>query len=87
MYNAPKLVRRSTIVTGISYTFPTDDAFDFPQVLPEARKIGLGRRSLTGFLTSGQKVKGLGPFESSLERDYYVLLEFDRRVLAWHPET
>ncbi len=37
-------------------------------------------------MTSGQKVEGLGPFESSLERDYFVLLEFDRRVLAWHPQ-
>lgn len=81
-----QLLRRSTILAATSYTFPADDAIGFPDVLPEARKIGLGRRSLTGFMTSGQKVEGLGPFESSLERDYFVLLEFDRRVLAWHPQ-
>ena len=86
MESTSQLLRRSTILAATSYTFPAEDAIGFPDVLPEARKIGLGRRSLTGFMTSGQKVEGLGPFESSLERDYFVLLEFDRRVLAWHPQ-
>lgn len=86
MKRSPELLRRSTILAATSYIFPTEDAIGFPDVLPEARKIGLGRRSLTGFMTSAQKVEGLGPFESSLERDYFVLLEFDQRVLAWHPQ-
>ena len=54
--------------------------------MPEARKIGYGRRSLTGMLTSARKTPGLGRFESSLERDLFTLLEFDRRVIAWHPQ-
>jgi len=37
-------------------------------------------------LTSARKSPGLGPFESSLERDLFILLEFDRMVLAWHPQ-
>jgi len=41
---------------------------------------------LTGFLTSARKSPGFGPFESSLERDFFLLLEFDRTVLAWHPQ-
>lgn len=85
-FDAPELMRIQTIVSAYSSVFTPDDAVGFPQSLPEARKIGLGRRSLTGFLTSGQKVDGFGPFESALERDYFVLLEFDPRVIAWHPQ-
>lgn len=54
--------------------------------MPEARKIGNGRRSLTGMMTSARKTPGLGKFESSLERDLFLLLEFDRRVIAWYPQ-
>ena len=52
----------------------------------EARQIGNGRRSLTGMMTSAKKTPGLGKFESSLERDLFFLLEFDRRVIAWYPQ-
>ena len=42
-----------------------------------ARRIGIGRRSVTGHVN----VKGRAiPFESSLERDFLVLLDFDRTV-------
>lgn len=42
------------------------------------RRIGPGRRSLTGHVI----VKGSAvPFESSLERDFLVLLDFDRTVV------
>lgn len=81
-----QLKRIQTVVPATSYTFPPEDAIGYPGPMPQARKIGLGRRSLTGFLTSGQKTPGFGPFESSLERDYYILLEFDKKVLAWHPQ-
>ena len=54
--------------------------------MPEARKIGYGRRALTGLLTGARKTPGNGAFESALERDFYLLLEFDRRVIAWHPQ-
>ncbi|HEU0153149.1 MAG TPA: TnsA endonuclease N-terminal domain-containing protein [Arenimonas sp.] len=81
-----QLKRLQTLLDATSYSFPLEDAKGFPNALPPARKIGLGRRSLTGLMTSGQKVEGPGPFESSLERDYYVLLEFDVRVFAWHPQ-
>jgi hypothetical protein len=81
-----KLLRLSTIVAAVSTVFTADDAIGLSNNLPPARKIGLGRRSLTGFLTSAQKVEGNGAFESALERDYFTLLEFDRRVLAWHPQ-
>jgi len=54
--------------------------------LPEARKIGYGRRALTGLLTGARKTPGLGAFESALERDLFILLEFDPRVIAWYPQ-
>ena len=42
-----------------------------------ARRIGLGRRSVTGrFIVKGDSV----PFESSLERDLLCVLDFDRGV-------
>lgn len=78
--------RLQTLLDATSYSFPAEDAKGFPNLLPPARKIGLGRRSLTGLMTSGQKVEGPGPFESALERDYFILLEFDREVAVWHPQ-
>lgn len=81
----PKLLRLSTIVAEISYKFPSDPETG-GNFLPEARKIGYGRRALTGLLTGARKTPGNGAFESALERDFYVLLEFDRRVIAWHPQ-
>lgn len=54
--------------------------------MPEARKIGYGRRALTGLLTGARKTPGLGAFESALERDLFILLEFDPRVIAWYPQ-
>jgi hypothetical protein len=55
--------------------------------LPPARKIGLGRRALAGIMPS-QKQSGVeaARFESSLERDFYVLLEFDLTVVKWEPQ-
>lgn len=81
----PKFLRLSTIVAEISYRFPSDPETG-GHFLPEARKIGYGRRALTGLLTGARKTPGNGAFESALERDFYVLLEFDRRVIAWHPQ-
>ena len=81
-----KLKRLQTLLAATSYSFPAEDAKGFPNLLPAARKIGLGRRSLTGMMTSGAKVEGPGPFESALERDYFVLLEFDQQVSVWHPQ-
>lgn len=81
----PKFLRLATIVAAISYTFPSDPETG-GNFLPEARKIGYGRRALTGLLTGARKTPGNGAFESALERDFYVLLEFDRRVIAWHPQ-
>jgi len=37
-------------------------------------------------LTGARKTPGMGAFESALERDFFTLLEFDRRVLAWYPQ-
>ena len=83
---AHQLKRLQTLLAATSYSFPAEDAKGFPNLLPAARKIGLGRRSLTGMMTSGAKVEGPGPFESALERDYFVLLEFDQQVSVWHPQ-
>lgn len=83
---APQLVRISTIVAAYSSVFTAEDAFGLPEELPPVRKIGLGRRSLTGFLGSAKKAEGLPAFESALERDFYALLEFDSSVVAWHPQ-
>ena len=82
----PKLLRLSTIVSEISYRFDADDETGGNSFLPEARKIGYGRRALTGLMTGAHKTPGNGAFESALERDLFVLLEFDRRVIAWHPQ-
>jgi hypothetical protein len=84
---AQQLKRIATKVAATSYIFPEEDATGFPNTLPPARKIGLGRRSLTGLMTSAVKAEGDGPFESSLERDFYVLLEFDPNVIRWYPQS
>lgn len=80
-----QLSRFRTIVAATSYSFPIEDSTGYPHPLPPARKIGIGRRSLTGLMAKG-KVKGPGPFESALERDFFILLEFDREVSSWHPQ-
>lgn len=70
-----------------SYIFSHTDASGFPRLLPPARKIGLGRRALAGIIPTD---KGLNSaqarFESSLERDFYVMLEFNVDVLRWDPQ-
>lgn len=80
-----EFVRLSTIVAEISYRFTPEDETG-TSLLPEARKIGYGRRALTGMMTAARKTPGLGAFESALERDLFILLEFDQRVLAWYPQ-
>ncbi len=82
----PKLNRIQTLVDATSFSFPIEDATGYSNPLPQARKIGLGRRALTGYMTSAKKTEGIGQFESSLERDYFALLEFDAKVIAWHPQ-
>lgn len=82
----PEFLRLSTILAEISYRFTADAETAGNFFLPEARKIGYGRRALTGLLTGARKTPGNGAFESALERDLYILLEFDRRVIAWHPQ-
>lgn len=82
----PKFLRLTTIVSEISYNLGSDNETDGSFFLPEARKIGYGRRALTGLMTGARKTPGSGAFESALERDLFVLLEFDRLVIAWHPQ-
>lgn len=84
--HAQQLKRLQTILAATTYRFTPEDAIGFPNPLPAARKIGLGRRALTGKLTAAQKAEGDGDFESSLERDFYLLLEFDDQVKSWHPQ-
>jgi len=50
-----------------------------------ARKIPPARRALTG-LQPTTKAPHKGHFESSLERDLYIQLEFDPIVQSWHPQ-
>lgn len=63
------------------------DATGFPRALPPVRKIGLGRRALAG-LMPGAKLPDdeIARFESSLERDFFVLLEFNPDVQRWDPQ-
>lgn len=82
---AHQLKRIETLVAATTYTFPKEDSIGLPNPLPPARKIGLGRRSLTGQMAEG-KVKGPGPFESALERDFFLLLDFDPQVREWAPQ-
>lgn len=85
--NSPHSARPLTKVCATNYTFHHSVATGFPRALPPARKIGLGRRALAGIMPS-QKQPGVEParFESSLERDFYVLLEFDLKVRRWEPQ-
>ncbi|MGE7137418.1 TnsA endonuclease N-terminal domain-containing protein [Luteibacter sp. NPDC031894] len=80
-------LRALTEVGATDYNFHHTDATGFPRALPPARKIGLGRRALAGVLPS-QKQAGpeAARFESSLERDFYLLLEFDLKVTRWEPQ-
>lgn len=74
-------------VGATDYTFHHTVATGFPRLLPPIRKIGLGRRALAGMIPSEKQVDGrIAKFESSLERDFYVLLEFDTKVLRWDPQ-
>lgn len=79
-----KSVRQVTKVGENDYSFDHSDANGFPRLLPPARKIGLGRRALSGLMPS-EKNSETSParFESALERDFFVLLEFNVDVLRW----
>lgn len=85
--DSPHSVRPLTKVYATDYTFHHTVATGFPRALPPARKIGLGRRALAGVMPS-RKQAGVEParFESSLERDFYILLEFDLKVIRWEPQ-
>lgn len=70
-----------------TYNFDHTVATGFPRLLPPIRKIGLGRRAVAGMMPSDkQSDGGIARFESSLERDFYVLLEFNRQVTRWDPQ-
>lgn len=82
--STPKSLRRMTIEGATEYHFSHTDATGFPRLLPPARKIGLGRRALAGMMPSGKGTDSPSArFESSLERDFFVLLEFNTNVLRW----
>jgi hypothetical protein len=80
-------LRPFTAGVATGYSFHTSDATGFPRALPPVRKIGLGRRALAGLMPSAKGGLG-GParFESSLERDFFVLLEFNGDVVRWDPQ-
>lgn len=82
-----KLVELTTLVSANTYRFPVEDATGFAYVLPPARKLSLSRRSLTGILP-GNKCGAETPaaFESSLERDFFVLQEFEEGVCRYYPQ-
>lgn len=85
--DSPKPSRLFPKVDATIYTFHHTVATGFPRLLPPIRKIGLGRRAVAGMMPSEkQSDSGIARFESSLERDFYVLLEFDRHVLRWDPQ-
>lgn len=74
-------------VNATPYTFHHSVATGFPRLLPPIRKIGLGRRAVAGMMSSDKQAEcGVARFESSLERDFYVLLEFNPRVVRWDPQ-
>lgn len=83
-----KGLRPLTTVGATTYSFPNTDATGFPRPLPPARKIGLGRRALAGLQPSKKLPAGANSakFESSLERDFFVLLEFNADVISWEPQ-
>jgi hypothetical protein len=68
------------------FRFLAEDAKGFPSMLPPVRKIGLCRRSLSGLMASATKNKAAPRFESKLERDFLVLLEYDNAVVGWVPQ-
>lgn len=80
-------MRALTKGDAIGYSFHSSDETGFPRALPPVRKIGLGRRALAG-MVPGTKVleDGAARFESSLERDFFVLLEFNPDVQRWDPQ-
>lgn len=62
-------------------------ATGYPRALPPVRKIGLGRRALAGMLPGTKLAHDqIAKFESSLERDFFVLLEFNPDVQRWDPQ-
>lgn len=82
-----KGLQLSAKVNDTSFEFDPSDATGFPRRLPPARKIGLGRRALTGLIPSQKLSEGASArFESSLERDFFALLEFSNDVLGWDPQ-
>lgn len=83
--SSPKQLQPLTKDCATGYSFNTSDATGFPRALPPVRKIGLGRRALAGLMPSA-KGEGVARFESSLERDFFVLLEFNGDVERWDPQ-
>lgn len=82
-----KLLQPWLKVDDTTFEFFPSDATGFPRRLPPARKIGLGRRALTGLIPSKKLSEGASArFESSLERDFFALLEFSNDVLGWDPQ-
>jgi len=81
-----KLVRLATEVnaTSLNYYQELRDQFR-TQPLMGARQIPPNRRSVTGLLPS-RKNGGMVPFESALERDFAMLLEFDPEVVAYEAQ-
>ena len=79
-----KKARPATLEPAPFYQFPIEDAYGYPKAMPPARKIGLGRRALTGLVPRSNSDPA--HFESSLERDLFVLLEFDPHVYFWEPQ-
>jgi hypothetical protein len=83
----PKSKHPVTKVNATGYSFTHSDATGFPRALPPIRKIGLGRRAVAGLIPSEKLEQGgIARFESSLERDFFVLLEFSSDVTRWDPQ-
>ena len=82
-----KCLQQVLKVPETTFEFTPSDATGFPRRLPPARKIGLGRRALAGLMPSDKLTSGVSArFESSLERDFFALLEFSNDVLSWDPQ-
>jgi len=82
-----KSSRLFPIPNATPYNFDHSVATGFPRLLPPIRKIGLGRRAVAGQLASDKQLdSGGASFESSLERDFFILLEFNPRVVRWDPQ-
>ncbi|WP_407472493.1 TnsA endonuclease N-terminal domain-containing protein [Xanthomonas campestris] len=82
-----KVLQPTGKVGDTRFEFDPSDATGFPRRLPPARKIGLGRRALTGLIPSQKLSEGASArFESSLERDFFALLEFSNDVAGWDPQ-